>query len=65
MTEQWVREAIAEQEEYIKRWRSCMDTLGRSHTWRRHGNPTTKEAYEACVVCGVTKTREDYAKRLG
>lgn len=66
--ETWVREAIAEQEEHIKRWRSCMDTLGRSHTYRdvTHTPPPDDTSglavtYRACTVCGVTETRADYA----
>lgn len=64
--ETWVREAIAEQEEYIKRWHSCMDMLGRSHAYgdvatiasaAGSGAVTT---CRACTVCGVTQTREDY-----
>lgn len=71
--ENWVREAIAEQEEHIKRWRSCMDTLGRAHTYTvthlntegdagspSAGSPSTGASYRACATCGVTQTREDY-----
>lgn len=72
--ETWVREAIAEQEEYIRRWRSCMDTLGRSHSYRdvtleptpsasEGGEPLTPLTFRACTVCGVTQTREDYQTR--
>lgn len=64
--ETWVREAIAEQEEHIKRWRSCMDTLGRSHAYTTV-TPDSEglKAYRACRVCGVTQTREDYARMRG
>lgn len=65
--ETWVREAIAEQEEHIKRWRSCMDTLGRSHTYHTVTSPAPsgraqegEVTYRACAGCGVTETRDDY-----
>lgn len=68
--ETWVREAIAEQEAHIKRWRSCMDTLGRPHSYRdmtASPNPAAPDedpipsvTYRACATCGVTETREDY-----
>lgn len=69
--ETWVPAAIAAQEEHIKRWRSCMDTLGRAHTYRDFGVPSADGTiagaamYRACIVCGVTETREDYHIRLG
>lgn len=65
--ETWVREAIAEQEEYIKRWRSCRDILGRSHAYAvvaavpSAPGSGAVSTYRACTVCGVTETRADYA----
>jgi hypothetical protein len=61
--ETWVRDAIAEQEEHIKRWRSCMDTLGRAHAYREV-TASGSATYRACAVCGVTETREDYAAKI-
>jgi len=66
--ETWVREAIAEQEEYIKRISSCVGQLGRSHEWGTVWNDEPERAaarWQECVTCGVTKTREDYARRGG
>ena len=70
MSEAEIAEAIAEQEEHIRRVQSCRGVsgnlvVGSAHQWRRHGNPRTKAAFEACVLCGVTRTREDYAARKG
>jgi hypothetical protein len=64
MAEKWVRDAIAAQEEHIKRSTSCRGVIGTAHHWRKYGNPRTGKAYEACVVCDVTRTGEDYAARL-
>lgn len=66
--ELWVREAIAEQEEYIKRWRGCGGKPIR-HTFGPFGAPAQDGAIEsaatwsACIVCGVTQTRADYRVR--
>lgn len=65
MDENEIRAAIAEQEEYLKRVRSCQDVLGTAHAFRPHGRPGTKQAFSACVVCSVTETRDDYAAKNG
>lgn len=65
--ETWVREAIAEQEEYLKRRRSCAEVRFRSHQYRtvEATRPDgTAVSYEACAVCDVTRTAEDYRVRL-
>ncbi len=64
MNESEVKAAIASQEEYLKRERSCSGVLGKSHSWRRYGNPATRKPYEACVVCDVTRTADDYAVKI-
>ncbi len=67
MSEQEVREAIAEQEEHIRRSTSCQGVVGASHKYRTHGRPKGAESigsadmWSACIVCGVTETRADYA----
>lgn len=60
----WVTEAIAEQEEYIKRIHSCMEVVGTPHTYERF---TARPGvyYSACTRCRVTETSEDYATKLG
>ena len=62
--EEWVREAIASQEEHIKRSRPCRGVVGTPHFWSEHMNARTKVSFEACTVCGVTRTPEGYAARL-
>lgn len=61
--EKWVPEAIAEQEEGLKRWKSCLGQLGLPHTWQTVSEPGGLE-YEACVRCQVTRTPEDYRTKL-
>lgn len=56
----WVAEAVAAQEEYLKRVRSCCGELGAGHAFRRFGRPGRQRAVVRCVVCGVTQTREDF-----
>jgi hypothetical protein len=64
--EKWVREAIAEQEEHLKRIRSCGGILGRSHAFRPHGRPGPDgsipmvDVISRCIACGVTETPQDY-----
>lgn len=57
--------ALAAQEEHIRRSRSCGEVVGKSHAFRAHGNPLTKAAFSACVVCGVTETAADWAIQIG
>lgn len=60
--ETWVAEAIAEQEEYIRRIGSCSGVTGTPHAWDRFAaGPGVY--YTACTRCRVTKTREDYARK--
>lgn len=57
----WVREALAAQEEHIKRSTSCLGRMGRSHAYRPHGRPDRPDVViSRCVGCGVTETSEDY-----
>lgn len=68
--EKWVPEAIAQQEEHIKRNTSCQGALGRPHSYRTFGVPSLdgtiagSATYQACIVCGVTETEADYRARL-
>lgn len=60
MNQTEIKEAIAEQEEYLTRIQSCggQGTL-RSHSFRRQdGRP-----WSQCSYCGVTETAEDYAAK--
>ena len=63
MSEFEVPAAIAEQEEYIKRQKSCGEVLGKSHRFApaAQGWPGS---WTECMVCGVTETPEDYARKL-
>jgi hypothetical protein len=61
--DQWVKEAIASQEEHIKRQKSCQSVIGKAHSFRPHGNPKSKSAWSECIVCGVTETVDDYATK--
>lgn len=67
--ETWVREAIAQQEEHLKRSRSCTEILGRAHTYRDFGQPDPDgtiaftHTWRECLVCGVTETDTDYQSR--
>lgn len=61
MNEDWVREAIASQEEHIKRSRSCRERIGEMHRYRTFGDMATGETYQACVVCGVPENAREGA----
>lgn len=62
--EKWVPEAIAEQEEYIRRISSCQGVIGLPHTFERFA-AAPGVYYNACTRCRVTQTREDYAIKNG
>lgn len=68
--EKWVPEAIAQQEEHIRRSTACQGVRGRSHAFRTFGVPSPdgtiaqSATYQACIVCGVTETDADYQTRL-
>lgn len=55
--EKWVPEAVAEQEEYIKRTKSCLDQLGLAHSW-------DGGEIERCSRCNVTRTPGDYRRTV-
>ena len=65
----WVAEAIASQEEHIRRVRSCTGinnshadaSPGLSHSWDTFATAPGGPKYQACWRCRVTRTREDYA----
>ncbi|MCA1841579.1 MAG: hypothetical protein LC792_00040 [Actinobacteria bacterium] len=60
MNQTEIKEAIAEQEEYVKRFRSCQQTMGQSH---RYDTPAGK-TWSRCTVCGVSETGQDYLRKL-
>lgn len=62
MGEDWIREALAEQEEHIKRVSSCLDVVGRSHDYRVMGT-VGEVSWQACSACGVTRTQDDFETR--
>jgi hypothetical protein len=64
MNEREIAEAIAEQEEHIKRQTSCGGVIGRSHRWDRFAAKPGMY-YEACWRCRVTRTSEDHRIKLG
>ncbi len=59
-TENWVAEAIASQEEHIRRSTSCLGQIGRAHVYREHGHLGTPNSWQECLTCGTTKTLTDY-----
>lgn len=61
--EKWVPEAIAEQEEYIKRIHSCSGQTGLPHAWDRFA-AAPGVYYSACTRCRVTENREDYDQKI-
>lgn len=68
--EKWVPEAIAQQEEHVKRSKSCTGIngshpgVGLSHSWDLYSTAPGGPKYEACWRCRVTKTDADYQTRL-
>jgi hypothetical protein len=60
----WVEAALRSQEEHIKRSRSCRGVVGASHGWSDFRNPRTGQDFQACIVCDVTRSLEDYEERL-
>ena len=68
--EQWVPAAIAQQEEYLKRMAACGGVPYRVHSYREFGVPgpdhtiRREHFYDACIICGVTRTSADYQRRL-
>lgn len=59
LSEDQLRAVVAEQEEHIKRTTVCNQKALVPHRWGQSDGP-----WAHCVVCGVTKTREDYAMKL-
>lgn len=68
MSETEIAEAIAQQEEHIKRSLSCG---GRgtmlSHSWATFSAAPGGPTYEACwrAGCRVTRTDDDYQRKIG
>lgn len=72
--ENWVAAAIAQQEEHLKRSRSCSPDRWPNgftqHRWADFGVPSRDGTiqgaamYRACITCGVTETDADYQVRL-
>lgn len=71
MNEKEIREAIAKQEEYIKRRGSCTfpgedrPRVGLPHSWETFSTVPGGPTYQACFRCRVTRTAEDYQIKLG
>lgn len=69
MNETEVREAIAQQEEYLIRRKSCSPERWPNgfvkHSWDQFSLYPQGPTYEACFNCRVTKTDEDYRKKIG
>lgn len=59
MSENEIAEAIAAQEEHIKRETSCLGRLYVSHRWVAGAG-----AWQECERCGVTKSTRDYDAKL-
>lgn len=60
--ERWVYEAIAQQEEYLKRIRPCQDVPFQEHWWENR-SPRPGVVIQACGICKVTRTDEDYQRK--
>jgi hypothetical protein len=56
-----IREAVALQDERMKRGSPCGGVIGIYHRWARFDNPKTGKSYEACSRCSVSGTSDDYA----
>jgi hypothetical protein len=57
----WVRVAVAEQEEYLKRQHGCKNQVFLPHTY----DVAASGQYRECMRCGVTATFEDYKIKMG
>ena len=56
MSEREIAEAIASQEEYIQRWKSCLGQVGLPHDWVIHIDPQgIEENYDWCARCKVPR----------
>lgn len=60
--ESWVAQAVAQQEEHLRRQRPCEVTSG-PHSWDYFAR-RPKVRIRACWRCGVTATDEDYQRGL-
>lgn len=60
MSEKEIAEAIAQQEEYLKRIRTCSAGRFLPHAWETYSTAPGGPKYQACWRCKVTKTDEDY-----
>ena len=66
-TEKWVADAIAEQEDYILRFRSCNGVVGKSHQFETFRGPDSavpvpnEVTWSQCINCDATASREDFA----
>lgn len=66
----WVAEAIAQQEEHLRRVRCCSGSreksepvIGLAHSWDQFSPAPGASPYQACWRCGVTRTLEDWERR--
>lgn len=65
--QQWITDAIAQQEEYLRRRRECSGSaecvepvLGLSHSWETFSTAPDGPSYQACWRCRVTRSDEDF-----
>lgn len=67
--EGWVRDAVDEQEDYLKRVRSCGGVTGRPHQFEDFGRPSPDGTimgalmWRECLACGAAASAADYATR--
>lgn len=57
----WVREAVAQQEEYLKRRGFCLGQPFREHKFI----DAAKGGWRGCAYCSVTETDADYNQKIG
>lgn len=67
----WIADAVASQEEHIKRWNSCGDVVGKSHDFQTFHGPDSsvpvpgEVTWRQCTACDVTESRDDYERKMG
>lgn len=68
MNQTEIEEAIAEQEEHIKRQASCCGVLGLPHQFHNFVEPNKNrqrnDYYLACVRCSVTQSAKDFRVKI-
>ena len=65
----WIADAVASQEEHIKRVQSCGGVIGTPHQFATFRGPDSalpvpnETTWRQCRGCDVTETREDYERK--